>query len=127
MCLSVSVCLCLVHVVSCLLCVVVCCCVFFVVGREVLRVVYLCFVCKGCGVSVEGVCVCARRVRVSNCPNELLAQHRLLFGCSAARPKSKRTQARSSGCTSKSVLHPLMEGLTRDDPLAGAPVFHYFL
>ena len=26
--------------------------------------------------------------------------------------------------TSKSVLHPLMEGLTRDDPLAGAPVFH---
>ena len=29
--------------------------------------------------------------------------------------------------TSKSVLHPLMEGLTRDDLLAGAPVFHISL
>ena len=37
---------------------------------------------------------------------------------SRARPKSKHL-----ACVS--VLHPLLEGLTCDDPLAGAPVFHY--
>ena len=30
---------------------------------------------------------------------------------------------RKTKITSKSVLHPLVEGLTRDDPLAGAPCF----
>ena len=64
-----------------------------------------------------------------------------------ARPKSKRTQACTLGCTSRADIWRAcsanqrkhqksparlfftrqMEGLTRDDPLAGAPVFHVSL
>ena len=53
----------------------------------------------------------------------------MYFGLHQAPTSGVRVQQTKgkTKITSKSVLHPLMEGLTRDDPLAGEPVFHISL